>query len=229
MMFCLMPTYGRKPELLNASLACFQEQTYEDKHLIIYDDLGTLKHTKVHCPNVTVLSSPTRCPSMGEKYNRIIAYSKYISDSDPLFCVWDDDDIYLPKHLEYHAKTMENHQWSKPSTILSTYTGSPQKESGAGRFHGSIALKRRAWPHTRRATFDMEFIGLMEKSSLPGDPCDLGPPQYVYRWGSTQSFHSSGRIHEEAYFGYSPQHTDPILELRPEFDTNEFQTIISMD
>jgi glycosyltransferase involved in cell wall biosynthesis len=227
MIFCLMPTYGRKPELLNASLACFQEQTYQEKHLIIYDDLGNLKDTKIHCPNVTLLSSPTRCPSMGGKYNTMIQYSKYIPrESPPAYCVWDDDDIYMPHHLEYHAAILEHSSWSKPTTILSTYTGSPQKESSAGRFHGSIAVKNPVWPQTRRATFDMEFIALLESKSPAGDPCKLGEPQYVYRWGSTQSFHSSGRIHEEAYFTYPPQYADPIPELYPEFDTDEFKTVL---
>ena len=53
-----------------------------------------------------------------------------------ILMVWEDDDIYLPHHISSHVTAMEGHLWSKPSKVLSDYSGQIQEEDATGR-HGS--------------------------------------------------------------------------------------------
>jgi glycosyltransferase involved in cell wall biosynthesis len=218
---CLMPTYGRRAALLNNSLACFAAQTHPDKHLLIYDDLGTLSETKVDLPNVTILSTTTRSPSVGAKYNEMLA--AYQGDYDAV-AVWDDDDVELPEYLSAHTEILERHPWSKPSRIISAYFDPPMIESAHGRFHGSIAVRRDAvkmvpWIDTTRATFDQEYIAALSRFSPPGDPCSITSPQYVYRWQTSQAGHCSGLMGSpDWYRDYQPDSRQPIDRLWPELD-----------
>lgn len=211
MIICMMPTYGRRVELLNNSLACFMAQTEPDKHLVILDDLGTLSQCAAPS-NVTILVGP-RVPSLSEKYNVII-------DNIPIpydyLAIWDDDDVYLPNHLAQHVAALEIANWSKPSRIISTYLNPPREEDASGRFHGSIALRKgfARWPITSSGAFDQQFM-----ASMPSPAKDTGLPlQYVYRWGSTNASHYSGIDGSAAYLHYRPQSTHPIFRLEPIFD-----------
>jgi glycosyltransferase involved in cell wall biosynthesis len=217
---CLMPTFGRRPELLNNSLACFMSQTHEDKVLIIVDDLGNLQDCKVP-DNVKVLSSNRRAPSVGSKYNTAM---HFLEGQYTAALVWDDDDVYLPEYISSHVQVLERNEWSKPSSIITAYTNPPSREDAAGRFHGTLGIRRELlhyvnyWEVTRRGTFDQEFIAKLTSAAKAGDPIQYAPPQYVYRWSTAQCMHSSGMIDGDNYFKYKPQYTDPITSLTPEYD-----------
>jgi hypothetical protein len=237
---CLMPTYGRKPAILNNSLACFFAQTHADKHLVIFDDLGTLKDCQVDATygeHVTILSTETRSASVGAKYNemlRVLGMHDFTYDA---VAVWDDDDVYLHGYLTTHAKSLNGAFWSKPSSIISAYFDPPKIESAAGRFHGSIALARdfvkflknkhgEAWIDTTRATFDQEFISRCAANGTPGDPCEIAPPQYVYRWQTTKAGHCSGLMGSDSWYrDYKPDSREPIARLWPEFDSDTLRTM----
>jgi glycosyltransferase involved in cell wall biosynthesis len=221
---CLMPTYGRRASMLANSIKCFQEQTHEEKALLIYDDLGTLEECSA-IPDVYILSTAKRASSVGAKYNELIKFAERF-DADAV-CVWDDDDIYLPRHLELHAIALQSAHWSKPSQIISAYHQPPQVENASGRFHGSIAALLSAvnevpWIDTRRATFDQEYIAALSKRfGPPGDPIRYGSIQYVYRWQTSGGGHCSGLMgREDWYERYQPDSREPIAEIVPEFDAD---------
>lgn len=227
---CLMPTYGRLPSLLNNSLACFFAQTHRDKHLFIFDDLGTLWNCTVdeaYRSQVSIISTPHRCSSVGEKYNVMLRgwedSSRFAYDA---VAVWDDDDVYLPEHLTTHAAILVEHKWSKPSSIISAYFNPPKIESAQGRFHGSIAVRRdllekAPWIDTTRATFDQEYLSLLASHYPAGDPCSLTTPQYVYRWQTSGGGHCSGLMGRETWYrDYQPDSRKPIDRIWPEFDAN---------
>ncbi|MCA9028583.1 MAG: hypothetical protein KDA86_25465, partial [Planctomycetaceae bacterium] len=77
-------------------------------------------------------------------------------------------------------------------------TGTLQEEAASGRFHASIAFTRAAyetaggWPLTQRGDFDQQFLTRLSQASTTVDPCHTHPPSYVFRWGSTQSYHGQG-------------------------------------
>lgn len=217
---CLMPTYGRRPELLMNSLACFVNQSHENKVLIIVDDLGNLEGCVVP-DGVRVLSSRRRAPSVGSKYNTAI---HSLEEDYDAVAVWDDDDVYRSDYLSTHALALACNEWSKPSTIITAYTNPPCQEDATGRFHGTLCITKQLlhyvnyWEVTRRGTFDQEFMAKLQKAAVPGDPIQYGRPQYVYRWGGAQCMHSSGMIDGDAYFKYKPQYTEPITTLTPKYD-----------
>ncbi len=62
-----------------------------------------------------------------------------------ILVVREDDDIYLPHHISSHVTAMEGQLWSKPSTVLSDYTGQIEEEDATGRFHTSMAFTRQAF------------------------------------------------------------------------------------
>jgi hypothetical protein len=109
--------------------------------------------------------------------------------------VWEDDDIYLPHHISSHVAAMNGRLWSKPSTVLSDYTGQIEEEDATGRFHASLAFTRQAfeqvggWPLTLRGDFDQQLIARFNRLGIAADPCSVGSPSYVFRWGSTGAYH----------------------------------------
>lgn len=223
---CLMPTFGRKPELLNNAIACFAAQSHPHKSLMIYDDLGTLEHAWCSLPYIYTYSTRDRAPSLGEKYNIMMRLANAHHATYDAVAVWDDDDVYLTDYLATHAKTLRNHRWSKPSRIISAFHQPPMEESGAGRFHGSIAIRRDLveevpWIDTVRATFDQEYLQALSSVVKPGDSCEYGPPQYVYRWQTSGSSHCSGLMGDADWYAkYKPQSVESIVALLPKMDSD---------
>jgi len=201
---CLCPTYKR-PQLLANAVACFQTQDYEGPmELVVLDDAGTIQGFVYK--NELARGSPERCsllfsvphrfPSLPCKYNWLARGSQ-----GSILVVWEDDDIYLPWHVSCHVETLRvtNGQWSKPYIIGSTYPGHLVEESSAGRFHGSMAITRKAfnetggWPETDSRDYDMQmFKKLTDLYMGPADPIKLKREvSYVFRWGSTHAYHGS--------------------------------------
>lgn len=226
---CLCPTYGRKPELLEESLGCFLSQTHENSVLIIYDDLGNLANCQVDSDRVQIISTTTRSRSLPDKFAEM---SSGVSCN--AFAFWDDDDIYLPWHLEVHAGALVNGHWSKPSKIWSTYTKKMMIEDASGRFHPSMAIRRDAWDamggylgpiapgREKEGQCDQIMISYLIRRFGPAqDTLCNNFPSFVYGWG--RSRHASGIMkgpHDQTWWDANkPQHTEPIEKLTPKFVT----------
>jgi hypothetical protein len=186
---CLCPTY-RRLKLLENSIACFLAQDYpaDRRELIVLDDAGELENQTG--AGWQIISIPRRFRSLPEKFNALAGLAR-----GGILVVWEDDDIYLPHHISSHVAAMERHLWSKPSKVLSDYTGEVQEEDATGRFHASIAITRRAyemcggWPLTMRGDFDQQLLARLKAIGLPADPSAAATPGYVFRWGSTGAYH----------------------------------------
>lgn len=230
-LLCLMPTYGRRWQMLENSLACFTSQGYPcaSRGLLIYDDLGTLRRVVNLQTGISLMVTGRREPSISHKYEKM---REVAGDWPDVFAVWDDDDIYLPHHLESVASAVsDGFEWCKPSRILSTYgcrPGETIEESAAGRFHGSIAVTRRllervgGWPLTTRADFDQQMIRRLTEAAPCGDTLDYGPISYVYRWQDSGGGHCSGLMrspdNEDWYARYQPDSRELIDNLLPRYD-----------
>ena len=191
---CLCPTYRRPARLVANAIACFDRQTYPAayRRLIVLDDSGGLVP---QCgPGWQIVSVVDRYPTLPAKYNALVALA---AGADAL-AVWEDDDIYLPWHLEAHAAALARAPWSHPKRVWSLYGGSLHQEPAGGRFHAALAFRRDAlldkaiggWIETPRGDFDQQLLAaLSRRFGTPGDPCDGFAPSYVFRWGSTGSYH----------------------------------------
>ena len=193
---CLCPTFRRPSRLLANSIACFEAQTYpaDRRRLLILDDSGELPAQQG--PNWGIVSRPDRIESLPAKYNAMVAMA---SEAD-VIVVWEDDDVFTPLAIGNHVMALGpepfvfRNSWSHPSSAYSTYNSrnKPFIEPATGRFHSALAMVRSVafWPETHRPDFDQMLLSELRKEhGPPGDPCRFSDPTYVFRWGSTDSYH----------------------------------------
>jgi hypothetical protein len=180
-----------------------------------------------------VWSCSEKFPSLPAKY-RVLA-NRAIGWGADVFVVWDDDDIYLPRHLSLHAEALLANPkcgWSHPSKIWSLYTGSLELEDATGRFHGALAFTKKSgdkigyWGDSTRCDYDQAIMGRLASmvspaKAMPDFPlCHL--PTYIYRWGSTKADHCSGRCKgpdDTTWYTDTPISQPGTVEvLVPQFD-----------
>jgi hypothetical protein len=144
---CLMGTYGRRGFACEA-LACFLQQTaIEQATLLVYNQHPvpmSFDHPRVRVVNEVI-------PNVGLRQIK----TRMIELTDPdieLIHFWDDDDLYLPWHLEDSlAHIGDNIAWQPArSRTWQSYT---EFSLGGNTFEGSV---------TMRASFarnaDMDFL-----------------------------------------------------------------------
>jgi hypothetical protein len=107
--------------------------------------------------------------------------------------LWEDDDIYMPRHIENHLHVLTEHEFSYPKTVWSTYFGDPVLECTDGRFWASTGIRYRSFSdvggfvRTRRADFDQQSVGRW--MGALGHGSSDQPPTYCFRWGDTGAVH----------------------------------------
>lgn len=183
----ICPTF-RQPVLLQNLLACWLLQDYPkaNRRLIILDDAQTFEDGQVH-DEWELHSLPKRCGSLPEKFNLLL---DKVGPTD-VICVIETDDIYLPSYISSQVNALKNAEYSKPSRVLSDYTGKIAEENAQGRFHSSIAFTSNlifrigGWPKTKRADFDQQLMSkLSQNAKQTADPWPVGPIPFIYRWHS---------------------------------------------
>lgn len=241
---CLCPTY-RRPRLLENALACFERQDYPRNRsfLLICDDSGELKEQGCFkTDNWSLIVEQQRFPSLSEKYN----YMASLFESDDLFFVWEDDDVYLPNHISSHveafikSKALGKPAYCKPPYVWTThpkpFTKGPWVEPADGRFHASLSFTREmfqacgGWPITKAPNFDQQF---MAKLAATG-PLVVPEPQwsYVFRWADTGAYH--GQAFGENWYDMIPSVTGPqrVDYISPKFDDSTveiFRSILGVE
>jgi hypothetical protein len=95
----VMATCGRH-YYCERALGMFLTQTHPDKHLVILQNSETEQALAAPCPNVTLVNLHG-FSSLGEIYNCAL---EFVPPDTELFCLFDDDDVYLPQHMEVGEK-----------------------------------------------------------------------------------------------------------------------------
>ena len=198
---CLCATYLRS-HLLGQLIRCFLEQDYPRGlcELIILDDAG--EYRSQSGDGWQLISIDRRFASLGEKRNALAGLAAPDAEA---FCVWDDDDLYLPHALKATAAALNHAGLSRPSQVLYE-TGSRQfrRHETGGLYHGGWAYRREVFwkvqgygPHNNGE--DQEMLGRMNAAGVKTvDPlADGTPPFYCYR-ACANSYHLSN----EGQFGY---------------------------
>lgn len=231
---CLCPTFGR-PRLVRNALACFLAQDYpaESRRLLIFDDAGQIDPQRGDCWEVfTAIYKSWTLPA---KYAFLMEQAnEWGADA---YCVWDDDDIYLPWHLTAHAEAMAAAGWSHPERVYSLYTGKLKIELVGGRFHGALAMRRDyaervgGWGDSPRCDYDQQLMGRLKVIGPPGRPDANRPPSYVYRWGSTGADHCSSRCRgpdDETWYTDTPITEPGKIELLTPLMDEETNAVIHL-
>lgn len=224
---------ANRAKLLANCLACFQSQTHpaDRKEMVILDDAGQFP---CHAGDGwRVISVPTRFSSAHEKMNAAFALADPRTE---IFALFDDDDIFLPRHLEYLVAAIQSGgTFSKPSKIYSLQGTQLIEENAVGRFCGSIAFTAEllnrigGWPNCKRGDADQHFLQLLARHGQQVDPLLFANgPQYVYRYG-TGMYHASTAMQ-------GPDDTDwwnkvqigpveKIERLEPKFDAETLRIL----
>jgi len=219
----LCPTYGR-PSLVRSALALFLGQTLrpgDSAHLLIYADDGLLPSQSGGTSPLTweVMATDTWIP-LTAKYAPMLAHAGHAD----AWVVWDDDDIYLPWHLQAHAEALVDGEWSHPSRAWSTYGGLHLRPLAHRHYHGALAVsgplmaELGGWPQTDRSNYDQQMLAAcLHTAGPPSDPCHHAPSSYCYRWADTGRDHCSARIRDGRY--QAPRRQEPPLQdLTPLLD-----------
>jgi hypothetical protein len=189
---CLCPTYLR-PECVAQTIVLFERQTYppERRFLLVFDDAGQLRPKRGD--RWAIVSVPQRYPSLPEKYGAMLELCPDITEA---IVVWDDDDLYLSRHIEASVAALQDAGWAHPRYVYSVYAGRLQVERSDGRFHAALAMRWETclsvggWPATRRADFDQQLLAKLQAQFGPaGDSSRLWGPTYVH-WFSNGLWHS---------------------------------------
>jgi hypothetical protein len=196
-------TYLR-PKRLGHLIWCFQQQTHENRVLVILDDAGQYDDTEGD--RWRLVSRSERFPTLGDKRN---AATKLLPDDVEAVAVWDDDDLYLPHALAASANALQDADWSCPSLVLHpTEDGKMQMHLTGGLFHGGWAYRREMFDRVGGypAIDNGEDQGLLARLKRAGakiaDPLLMREnvpaikPFYVfpweYNWTSDGPHHISG-------------------------------------
>ncbi|THD70063.1 MAG: hypothetical protein E7813_09420 [Bradyrhizobium sp.] len=178
---CLMGTYGRYA-LASEATACFLQQTISNATLLIYN-----QHPRplfFDHPRVRIVNEAR--PSVALRFVR----QRMLELSDPLADLihfWDDDDLYLPWHLEDCLKHIgDNGAW-RPASGWTSYRNtefSPHTRLTA-RVEGSWVFRAKylkaAAIDTHPAYTDHPVYLQTEEAGLDASAGDA-KPSYIYRW-----------------------------------------------
>jgi glycosyltransferase involved in cell wall biosynthesis len=195
-------TYNRH-RLLAEAVESFLRQTHPDKEMVILDDAGLYEPGAAdHLPGVKLITTRHRFRTLGEKRNATVALA---SPDVDVFCVWDDDDIYLPHHMAAAAATLQSNGgqdvfecYAIPSTIYIDHPDHLQRKESNGLFHPS-------WSFTREAFVAVDGYPPMQsgqdqalrrrwamKHVARRNPITFDSrPSFVYRWATTGDKHLS--------------------------------------
>ena len=171
-------TYKRPNELATA-IECFLRQDYpaELRELIVLDDAGQYENQEVFHErypaqpgpglrvflNWRLISVPFRFRTLGEKRN---ASAGLVSPDVDAYCVWDDDDVYLPWHMSAAADALADADYTIPTVIYNDKRNRVQRKSNQYLFHGAWAFRRQAFEAGRRLSVHPERTG-------PGPPATI--------------------------------------------------------
>lgn len=99
---CLQLSYGR-PQLSVEAVESFLRQTYQNKHLIIVNTHHSPVYFEKQYDNITVHNVGS-FPYLSDVYRFGLSLIK-----TPYYCIWDDDDIFLPWHITDRVKVRLEH------------------------------------------------------------------------------------------------------------------------
>jgi len=178
---CLMVTRGK---LFPArfAIACFQNQTYENRELIVVVDDASCELipyvTSLKDDRIRLVEVPAGAKTLGELRNISVASAR-----GEYVCQWDDDDLYAPERIQTQLAALLSTQAA--ACVLRRWTlwwpGTNRLAiSGVRLWEGSILALRRAmplYPAWRRG----EDTEMMESLTQHGRVLSLEAPDlYVY-------------------------------------------------
>jgi hypothetical protein len=231
---CICPTYHR-PQVLADSIECFNRQTYplDRRELIILDDGGQYDHQRG--PGWNLVSLPVRFRTLGEKRN---ATAALVSPDVTHFALWDDDDIYLPWHLENMAEVFQaGCEWSKPRDLFINRGNTLQRKGTTFLYHAMWGFSRElflsvgGYPAMQSGQ-DQGLLARFKQAKVDYDKADeekrkrdklvkadwqspTGPTSFVYRWHSYTGAKHLSAMGSGGYEKRAKEKIEHVSQIKP--------------
>ncbi|MGE0758775.1 MAG: hypothetical protein AB7O38_17235, partial [Pirellulaceae bacterium] len=142
------------------------------------------------------------------------------------YCVWDDDDIYLPWHMSAAAAALADADYTIPTVIYNDKRNRLQRKANQYLFHGAWAFRRTAFEQVGGYPFiqsgqDQGLLRRFKAAKLRrADPIQHDPrPSYVYRWFTSHSTHISA-MGTDGYERLGQNAAERIAKVEPCWDVN---------
>jgi glycosyltransferase involved in cell wall biosynthesis len=216
-------TYHR-PKELAAVIECFLRQDYpaELRELIVLDDAG--QYANQAADRWRLASLPVRFRTLGEKRN---ASAALVSADVDAYCVWDDDDIYLPWHMSSAAAALKDADYTIPTVIYTDKRDRLERKANQYLFHGAWAFRREAFERVGGYPFmqsgqDQGLLRRFKAAQLRrADPIQYDPrPSYVYRWCTIPGNRHISAMGKDGYERLGQLAASPVTTLVPRWDRN---------
>jgi len=177
---CLMGTYGRYA-LVCESLACFlQQSALSQATLLIYNQHPAPLH--FNHPKVRIVNELSPARSLRHIRQRMHELADPTAD---FIHWWDDDDLYLPWHLQDCLEHIGNDiAWKPASSWISERNIRFSRQTN--RFEGSWIFRaeyaKSAPLHTHPTYTDHPVIRQIQEAKLLATTELAGRTSYIYRW-----------------------------------------------
>ncbi len=221
----IMATCGRH-SCSERSLSLFVAQTYENKHLLIYQNSPTSQELASDIPDYVTLVNRSIDSKTGERYKTLGAiYNdaiKYIPEDTDIITFQDDDDLFLDLHLEQgvqgYMKAIENGKLAyKPAQSYYKHAGGIDLVANTlepSMFVKASHIKEHGFFDTTSDQHLKWVNPLVYEGLILVDP--EGPPTLIYNWGDNiPTFKTSGDPNNPSNFdnyrNFSVDHGDKII------------------
>lgn len=221
------PTYRREQRILENTLGLWVHQTLpkEKRILIIVEDDGQLQAYFDYKNRYLILSLKNRFLRMGRKYNFLIELANSVFEAEWI-CIWEDDDIYFPDHLERFYNLFESGvRHIRPKCIY------VDKPDGGIRLekriiHANLGFTYELWKkadgyvENSDNAFDFVFMDRLVKKCQPWEK-ECNNPSYLFRWFTSGSYHGEVLDHPERWYSTAPKilmRQKYNLPLKPQLD-----------
>lgn len=200
----LCPTFGRFPRLghlLEEAVECFVRQDFLNRELLILND-NPRQTLACDLPRVRVINWPERIPTLGGKYNALVAQAQ-----GDMLVPWEDDDLSLPWRLSQAVRALGDGfgYWNPQRTWFWDSRGLHWTHTH-GYCHNAGAYTRAAWAQVGgypaiSGSQDAAMDGLLKQRVpvAPGLTDDPSAWSYIYRWGVSDFHLSAYPDMEKAY------------------------------
>lgn len=186
---CLQLSYGR-PQLSVEAVECFLRQTYYNKRLIIINTHPTPIRFVSNYDNITVHNIKPL-----NRLSDVYRYGMDLIETD-YFCVWDDDDLFLPWHIEDRIKfILEHPEFDAVGHNWCVFSiENKMTELAKNMFVAQYLYKNNGIrPDSGIACWDLNWDKKPWNRGFLNFPTK---PSYIYRWGTGEN-HISGYAGEE--------------------------------
>lgn len=232
----ICPTF-RRPSLIPGIVKMFLDQSHEDKFLLILDDGQSFDEQWIldkGKPVGRLISCPYRMPSVWHKFNFLWKTAE--AHGAEAVALMEDDDLYLPDYLSYHADVLSKWMWSSGKQVwFMEPRREPRVELAQRRFHGGWAYlinSLREVGGYREDCHDADtklWFRMNDAFGPPIDPWANREIQYAYRWqlsGFPNAHGYGAQMHQMLAASHAPSRYNGLIQ--PALDAQQRSHIESI-